>query len=299
MDMSIVINTNVQSLFAQNALSKNTSNLQKSIERLSTGYRINRAADDAAGLTIAQGHTSKLRGLQQVERNIGDGISLLQTAEGAVSIVQENLQRIRELVVQSASGTNSSDELDAIQREINSLVTTIDDIGTDTTFNGVAIIKSASNVTLQTGADDGQTTSIVLAGGTAAGIHIDSSVTTAGSIGEGAAFNLDDLHVGGTVNSNGGTTTITTSPLTGIDIMIDNVARMTSYLGAVENGLESKLDYTSDAIVNASDALSRVMDVDVAAESSLLVRNQILQQTSATMLAQANNMPSLALTLLP
>lgn len=297
--MSIVINTNVQSLFAQRALNKATLDLGSSIEKLSTGYRINRAADDAAGMTIAQTHAAQLRGFQQAGRNIGDGISLIQTAEGGVSIIQNNLQRIRELIVESENGTNSSDELDAIQREINELVSTIDDIGTETKFNDMAIIRSASNVTLQTGANDGDTTSIVLAAGTNAGIHIDVSSTSAGSIGEGAAFALDDIHVGGTVNSNGGATTVSANNLSEIDTMIDNVSRMVSYLGAVQNSLESKLEYTEDAADNISAALSQVMDVDVSAESSILARNQILQQSAAAMLAQANTTPSLALTLIP
>ncbi|MDD9898588.1 MAG: flagellin [Candidatus Melainabacteria bacterium] len=297
--MSVVINTNVQSLFAQRALNRATLDLQSSVEKLSTGYRINRAADDAAGLTIAETHRAQMRGLQQASRNISDGISLIQTAEGGVSIVQQNLQRIRELIVESENGTNTTDELDAIQREINELVTAIDDIGTETKFNDTAIIRSASNVTLQTGANNGETTNIVLAAGANAGIHIDVSSSTNGSIAEGASFALDDIHIGGTVNSNGGATTISAANLTEIDTMLDNVSRMASYLGAVQNALDSKLEYSNDAADNIAAALSQVMDVDVSAESSLLARNQILQQSAASMLAQANTQPSLALNLIP
>ena len=138
--MAIYVNTNTQSIFAQRALSGNTFNLQKSIEKLSTGYRINRASDDAAGLSISEKLTSQIKGLEKAEQNIGDGISMLQTAEGSLSIIQDNLQRIRELVVQASNDTNSRNELNAIQREINARVTTIDDIATDTEFNNIALL---------------------------------------------------------------------------------------------------------------------------------------------------------------
>ena len=263
--MPIVVNTNTQSLFAQRALGSNAMNMQKSIEKLSTGLRINRAGDDAAGLSISEGLTSEIRGLQKAKQNVGDGISLIQTAEGALSIVQDNVQRIRELTVQASNGTNSSDEKDAIQREINERVTTINDIATSTKFNGVAIIKGATSKTLQTGANNGETTSIVLTGATAAGVNIDVTSTTAGSIGESALFALSALHVGGTVTAqNASTSTITTSALTGLDSMIDNLSRMRSYLGAAQNSLESKSDYLDVAIENNSASRSRIKDVDVA-----------------------------------
>jgi flagellin len=297
--MPIVVNTNTSSLFAQRALGKNAFEMQRSIEKLSTGSRINRAGDDAAGLSISEGMTSDIRGFQKAKQNIGDGISLIQTAEGALSIVQDNVQRIRELVVQSSNGTNSSDEKDAIQREINERVTTIDDIAKATKFNGTAIIKSASTKSLQTGANNGETTSITLTAATGAGIDIDVTATAVGGLGEGASFALDNLHVGGSVNSQDGTTVATTSALTGLDEMLDNLSRMRSYLGASQNSLESKSDYLDVAIENASAARSRIKDVDVASESSHLLKNQILQQAAATMLTQANATPQLALNLLP
>ncbi len=297
--MPIIVNTNTQSLFAQRALGQNAMGMQKSIEKLSTGLRINRAGDDAAGLSISEGLTSEIRGLQKAKQNAGDGISLVQTAEGALSIVQDNVQRIRELVVQATNGTNSSDEKDAIQREINERVTTIDDIASGTKFNGVAIIKNASTLSLQTGANGGETTSIVLTGATAAGINIDIDTTSAGSLGESASFALSALHVGGTVNAQDGTTTtVTSSALTGVDEMIDNLSRMRSYLGAVQNSLESKTEYLDVAIENASSSRSRIRDVDVASESSNLLKHQILQQAAATMLTQANATPQIALNLL-
>lgn len=315
--MSIVINTNTQSLFAQRALSSNTFNLQKSIERLSTGYRINRAGDDAAGMTIAQGLVSEIKGTQQAQRNIGDGISALQTAEGALSVIQDNLQRIRELVVQGLSGTNGADEADALQREINERVSTIDEIAQATKFNGVTLLydndSATDNITLQTGANDGETTQIVLRSGVTAntGMVIDiaqvrtgGATSDAGSLIEGittANFALNRLHLGVTgmsVDSAVPTTNVTAT-VADIDQVVDNVSRMRSYLGAMQNSVQSKGEYLAIATENATQSLSRIQDVDVASESSMLVRNQILQQTSGAMLAQANQSSQIALSLLP
>ena len=297
--MSIYVNTNVQSIFAQRALGGNTFNLQKSIEKLSTGYRINRASDDAAGLSISEKLTSQIRGLEKAEQNIGDGISMVQTAEGALSIVQDNVQRIRELMVQGANGTNSENELAAIQREINARVTTVADITAATEFNNKTLLTGAvasatafGNTTLQTGSDQGQTTSVDFT-------QINTTVTSvaAGSIGAGAVA-LNTLSVGSTcVAAGSGNTTV--SLLSNVDLMLDNVSRMRSSLGASQNSLESKADYINIAKENAMSSRSRIKDVDVAKESSEMVKSQILQQTSAAMLSQANQTPQLALNLLP
>ena len=297
--MSIYVNTNVQSIFAQRALGGNTFNLQKSIEKLSTGYRINRASDDAAGLSISEKLTSQIRGLEKAEQNIGDGISMVQTAEGALSIVQDNVQRIRELMVQGANGTNSENELAAIQREINARVTTVADITAATEFNNKTLLTGAvasatafGNTTLQTGSDQGQTTSVDFTQ-----INTSTTVTTAGSIGEGAVA-LNTLSVGSTgVAAGSGNTTA--SSLTNVDLMLDNISRMRSTLGASQNSLESKADYTNIAKENAMSSRSRIKDVDVAKESSEMIKNQILQQSSAAMLSSANQTPQLALNLLP
>jgi flagellin len=297
--MSITVNTNTQSLFAQRALSGNTQNMQRSIEKLSTGFRINRAADDAAGLSISEKLTSQVRGLEKASQNIGDGISLVQTAEGGLSVIQDNLQRIRELVVQSSNGTNGTKERDAIQREINERIDTITDVAGATKFNGHALLAGGTDKVIQSGADNGQTTTITLATGTNTGININVGVTTAGSLGEGAAFALNTLNVGGSVASKSGSTDATATPLSSLDTMLDNVSRMRSYLGAVQNSLESKLEYVNVAVENSSASRSRVKDVDVAKESSIMIRNQILQQSSAAMLSQANQTPQLALNLLP
>ena len=299
--MPVYVNTNVQSIFAQRALGGNTMNLQSSIEKLSTGSRINRAADDAAGLSISEKLTSQIRGLAKAEQNIGDGISMVQTAEGALSIVQDNLQRIRELVVQAENGTNSRNELNAIQREINARVNTIDDISTETQFNGITLIGTGgAAITLQTGADNAQTTQVDF---TQTLVDVDGVTGTAGSLNEGA-FVLDQLKVTdnnaasvGSVANAGNTAEV--GDLDGLDTILDNVSRMRSELGAAQNSLESKAEYLNVAKENASASRSRIRDVDVASESSEMVKSQILQQTSAAMLSQANQTPQLALSLLP
>ena len=334
--MSVVVNTNTQSLFAQRALSRNTLDLQRNIERLSTGFRINRAADDAAGLSIAQKLTSRVQGFEKAKQNAADGISLLQTTEGALGIIQENMQRIRELIVQGINGTYSASEKDALQREINERVRVIDDVAGSTEFNGIplltgnnfAISGTNSDVILQTGSDSGQTTTISFASGTTLpnkgiNINVDQQTTAApnvinGELVEGINatlnFALSELHIAGATGVDslavqdarfGGAANISISPaatspitLNDIDTMISNLSRMRSELGAIQNALDSKIGYLDIARENAEAARSRIKDVDVAKESSILVKNQILQQSAAAMLAQANSAPEIALQLL-
>lgn len=316
--MGLVINTNTQSIFAQRALSKNTSALQLNIEHLSTGYRVNRAADDAAGLSIANKLTTTIRGLQRAKQNSGDGISLVQTAEGGLGIIQENLQRIRELTVQGISGTNGTNEINALQREINERVKVIGDIASSTKFNGVNLLynnaTATATINLQTGADAGQTTTIDFrteqSGKAFTGIEVDISQVRTGStsdyghVFEGISttgFALDKIQLAGaSVNSyNYAThTSNVTLSLADVDTMIDNISRMRSYLGAAQNALESKIEYMDIAIENSLASRSRIQDVDVAYESSILVKNQILQQSAASMLLQANSSPQIALKLI-
>ena len=300
--MGLVVNTNTQSLFAQRALFKNTFNLQKSIEKLSTGFKINRAGDDAAGLTISEKMTAEVKGLEKAKQNAMDGISMIQTAEGALSIIQDNVQRIRELFVQGSNETNSTEELDAIQREINERVVTIDDMAQSTKFNGISLIyQPANDIDLQTGANEGEYTTVAL-NASAAGIGTNIDVATVGSNGslsEGTAVALNNLAIGGGVAAAGGATARTANGLDELDTMISNVSRMRSYLGAIQNSLESKIEYIDVAHENVSSSRSRIRDVDVAKESSILTKNQILQQSAAAMLGQANSTPQLALNLLP
>jgi flagellin len=297
--MGLVVNTNTQSLFAQRALFKNTFDMQKSIEKLSTGFKINRAGDDAAGLTIAEKMTAEVRGLEKAKQNAMDGISLIQTAEGSLGVIQDNLQRMRELWVQGSNGTNSPEELDAIQREVNSRVGTIKEIGAATKFNNNTILDGTKNYSLQTGAGSADITSLVFTAAAGAGIKVDVTAVSVGNITESSTAALDNLRItGATVASQDGTAANAGS-LTDLDTMIKNVSRMRSYLGAAQNSLESKIEYIDVAHENVSSSRSRIKDVDVAKESSVMVKNQILQQSAAAMLGQANSSPQLALNLLP
>jgi flagellin len=291
--MSIIINTNIQSLFAQRALGRNTLNLQKSIEKLSTGSRINRASDDAAGLSISENLNSQIMGLEKARQNAGDGISFIQTAEGSLSVIQENLQRIRELVVQAKSETNGTTEIDSIQREVNERVKSIEEIALATKYNGNFLIQGGQDINLQVGADDGQVLVLKLTE-----INIDIDSTASNSLGDGSSFALSALHLGGSINAEDGSSGDNAS-INDVDTMINNVSRMRSYFGAMQNSLESRVNFLDVAIENNSSSRSRVKDVDVAKESSSMLKNQILQQSAASMLSQANTTPQLALNLLP
>jgi flagellin len=316
--MGLVVNTNIQSLFAQRALRNNTDSLKSNIERLSTGYRINRASDDAAGLSISNQLTTEIRGIEKAKQNAGDGISLIQTAEGGLGVIQENLQRIRELFVQGINGTNGPKEADAIQREINERIRNIGDIANATKFNGKALLIDPTNKVLQTGSGSGQETIIELESGLNPnmGINLNINYELAGdnndygTLVEGittVGFGVHNIHLGVT-GMVVGSLDRTLDPVNGvdfttsledIDIMINNVSRMRSYLGAMQNALEPKYEYMDIAYQNASASRSRIIDVDIADESSRLVKNQILQQTASSMLAQANSQPQIALSLLP
>ena len=306
--MGITINTNTQSLFAQRSLRNNTKMVGTSIEKLSTGFRINRAGDDAAGLSISQKMTTLIRGMDQAKRNIGDGMAMISTMDGALQTVQENLQRIRELTVQALNGTNSEDERAAIQREVNERIIAINDMGNQASFNGVDLLKGTTDITLQIGAKHGNTlqmkTSATVTADT--GFRVDFSTTTLGSIGEGT-IDLSSFSVGsksvGTVaeqkTSGAIAGTFTPKALTQLDSMINNISRMRSTVGAYENSLQSNMDYLDRYTESLRGARSRIEDVDVAAESAEVTRGQILQQSAAAMLSQANSTPQLALNLLP
>ena len=302
--MGIIVNTNIQSLFAQRALRSSTKMLGSSIEKLSTGLRINRAGDDAAGLSIAEKMTTLIRGMDQAQKNIGDGLAMISTIDGALGVVQDNLQRIRELTVQALNGTNGTDEKDAMQREINERVTAINDMGANATFNGVSLLRSTTDITLQNGANDGNTLVLkTAAGGTVAntGFFVDFSSTGSGSLGEGAialsTFTIGSINV--KTLSGATSATATPSSLGRLDTMIQNISRMRSQGGAYENSLGSSMEYLDRYSESLQSARSRVRDVDVAAESAQTSKAQILQQSAATMLTQANATPQIALNLLP
>jgi flagellin len=269
MIMSLRIQNNVEAFNAQRQLGVTTHKLGKAMERLSSGYRINRAADDAAGLAISEKLRGQIGGLAQAIRNTQDAVSLVQTAEGALTEVHSMLQRVRELAVQYRNGTLSSDDKLAIQSEVNQLASEIERIGSSTEFNGIALLNSASNVTFQVGADDGQTISV-------ATISLGASVVS-------ATFSL-----GGT-----GTT-----DLTEIDTAITNVSSQRAVFGAVQNRLDHTLGNLGTYQENLVASESRIRDVDMASEMVNFTKLQILQQAGTSMLAQANQSPQAVLSLL-
>jgi flagellin len=256
--VSLRIQNNVEAFNAQRQLNGTTVRLAKSMERLSSGYRINRAADDAAGLAISEKLRGQIRGLAQATRNTQDAISLVQTAEGALNEVHSMLQRVRELAVQYRNGTLSSADKLAIQSEVNQLASEIERIGSSTEFNGIQLLNSAGTITFQVGAEDGQTISVATI-----------------SLGGAGTTDIDE-----------------------IDTAIVNVSAQRSVFGAVQNRLEHTVSNLSTYQENLVASESRIRDVDMASEMVQFTKLQILQQAGVSMLAQANIAPQSVLTLL-
>ena len=265
-----VINTNVMSLNAQRNLSSSSNDLATSIQRLSTGLRINSAKDDAAGLAISDRMTAQVRGLNQAVRNAYDGISLAQTAEGAMQEVTNNLQRIRELAVQAANGTNSANDLTALQAEVTERLAEITDISANTEFNGQTLLDAANTFTFHVGANAGQTIDVTTAA-------MDTTTLAVAAVDVSADAD---------------------AAITAVDAALDVVNGSRATLGATQNRFESKIANLQTASENLSAARSRIRDADFAAETASLTRNQILQQAGTAMLAQANAAPQNVLSLL-
>ncbi len=274
--MGLRVNTNVASINAQRNLSTITKRLAGSFRRLSTGLRISTAADDAAGLAISERLRSQIRSLDQAKRNANDGISLVQTAEGALNEVSSILTRLRELSIQSANGSVSGQDRDTLNEEFTSLINEINRIGRSTEFNGVSLLDgSSSTVNFQVGF------------GTTAGIDT-LSVSLSPTL--STTLLLDTLDIGSAGN--------TTLAITNIDSAINTVSSLRGRLGAVQNRLGSTIRNLAIQVENLSAAESRIRDVDVALETAQLTRNSILQQASIAILAQTNLQPQAALSLL-
>ncbi|NKF50210.1 flagellin FliC [Shewanella sp. WXL01] len=272
--MAITVNTNVTSMKAQKNLNQSSSALATSMERLSSGMRINSAKDDAAGLAISNRLNSQVRGLEVGMRNANDAISIAQIAEGAMQEQTNMLQRMRDLSIQAENGANSADDLTSIQEEITQLVTEITAIGNSTAFG---------NTKLMTGDFSG------------------------GKLFQVGHQEAEDVTV--TVNTNNSTTlsvntvNITTSAgrnsaLGKIDAAINKIDTQRADLGAVQNRLSHNIANSANTQANVADAKSRIVDVDFAKETSQMTKNQVLQQTGSSMLAQANQLPQVALSLL-
>ncbi|MFZ4832013.1 flagellin [Rouxiella sp. Mn2063] len=308
-----VINTNSMSLLTQTNLNKSQSSLGSAIERLSSGLRINSAKDDAAGQSIANRMSSSISGQTVAARNANDGISLTQTAEGALSEINNNLQRIRDLTVQAQNGSNSASDIDSIQSEVNQRMEEINRVTRQTDFNGNKILNTGAKTDVsykfQVGADDNQTISIGmnssdgwnLAG---AGQDDDKTLNTKtmdkdadqvnGNARTVQAEGFDVLK--GTVSKDGKAEGDT--PLANIDAAIKSVDTQRSLLGASQNRFESTITNLNNAVNNLTSARSRIQDADYSTEVSNMSRAQILQQAGTSVLAKANQMPQSVLSLL-
>ncbi len=279
--MALFVNTNVSALNAQRQLFDSSNALNVSYERLSSGFRINRAADDAAGLQITDRLTSQIQGLNQAVRNANDAISLVQTAEGALGETTVALQRIRQLAVQAQNGINSSSDRLALQKEVSALKTEITRISTDTQFNGVDILAGTFSASFLVGANSGQTISVNLSAANIQGVT--------------GSFSAQGLSVGAaTVATAAGASAV----LVSVDTALSAIGGARADLGALQNRFQSTIRNLSNITENVSSARSRIRDTDFASETSQLTRNQIIQQASTTVLSQANQRPQAALQLL-
>jgi flagellin len=267
--MSLRIQHNLESFDAQRQLAMNSDKMSKAMEHLSSGYRINRAADDAAGLSISEKLRAQIGGLGQANRNAQDGISLVQTAEGSLNEVHAMLQRVRELAVQYKNGTLSTEDRGAIQSEVNQLGSEIERIGQSAAFNGISLLSSSGSITFQVGASDGDTIAV-------------STISLGSSIGTG----VFDLSTSGATD------------ISEIDAAIVSVSAARTNFGVVQNRLEHTVNNLSIYEENLTASESRIRDVDMAAEFANFTKLQILQQAGTSILSQANQAPNSVLSLL-
>jgi len=277
------INSNLSSVNAQNNLSKSQASLATSMQRLSSGLRVNSSKDDAAGLSIATKMDAQIRGMSQAVRNANDGISLAQTKDGALSTATDVMQRMRELAVQGANGTNTTADSDSLNKEFAALGTEVARIATDTKFNGKAVldvIATSPAVTIQVGANSGT------------GQVIDIPATDLTTV---AATLTSSSLTGATTAA---AQTASNTALTKLDTALTNVNTMRADLGAVENRLGYAVSNLQNSGENQSAAKSRIMDTDFAAETANLSRAQVLQQAGTAMVAQANQLPQGVMALL-
>lgn len=280
--MALNVNTNVSSLLAQRNLGKSQSSVQKSLQRLSTGMRINSAADDAAGLAISQKLKSQVRALSQAERNANDGISMIQTAEGAIEQMGDVLNRMRELSVQSSNGTLTNTDRSFIDTEFKSLLSEMDRIADTTEFNGRKLLQGSAS------------------GGVSLQIGINNTTNDRITV---SIANLKSAQLGATTTNALASQSLSTvtkaqSSLAVIDSAINSLSSARSKLGTAQNRLTVSIENLGSSIENISAANARIRDVDVARETANLTKGQILVQAGVSVLAQANQSPQIALSLL-
>jgi flagellin len=263
--MSLTVNTNIEAMDAQRNLNSTESSLSMSMQRLSSGLRINTAADDVAGYAISQTLQSQINGLGQAQQNTQDAVSLSQTAQGSLNEVEQMLQRVRELAVQYKNGTNSESSKEAIVSEVGQLSSEIERVGTTTQFNGINLLKESATISFQVGANDGE----VIAVST---ISLGESVGTI-SLGEGEAISK-------------------------IDASIEKVSAAAGSFGAVQNRLQYTQSNLATYSENLSAAQSSIVDVDMASEMTNFTKDQVLEQAGVAVLSQANQLPQAVLKLL-
>jgi flagellin len=267
--MALRINTNVEAFNSHRQLVSTSGKLGKAMERLSSGYRINRAADDAAGLAITEKLRGQITGLDQAQRNGQDAISLVQTAEGSLTEVHAMLQRVRELAVQYKNGSLSASDKLAIQSEVNMLASEIERIGSTAQFNGIQLLNVTQTISFQVGAQDGEIITV--------------STISLGSSVPGSVYAL---------------TPTGAADISEIDTAIDNISSQRAQFGAVQNRLEYTLQNLAIYQENLTSSESRIRDVDMASEMVNFTKLQILQQSGTAMVAQANQLPQSVLQLL-
>ena len=271
--MAMTINTNMASLNAQRNLSKTQGLMNLSIQRLSSGLRINSAKDDAAGLGISTRFTSQIRGLNQAVRNANDGISLLQTSEGAMQEVTSILQRMRDIGVQASNDTYSTNDRNSLGSEVTQLVAEIDRISGATMFNGIHLLDGTGGPrTFQVGANTGQSISVTM-------VNVSTTALSVSAISVSSVSNANAL-------------------ISAVDTALDTVSGNRSTLGAVQNRMESTISNLMNVSENLSAANGRIVDADFAAETANMTKQQILSQAGVAMLAQAKQLPQQVLELL-
>ena len=281
--MSITVNTNVTSLIGQKNLTKTNSSLSKTLEHLSTGYKINHAADDAAGLAIAEGFNAQVKGTQAAYTNTQHGINYIQTADGDLGVIQETLQRVRELAVQAANGIYSTSERNMIADEVKARLGEITRVAQNSTFSGMHLLDgSVTDVTLQVGANSGDSNRL----------SISDALVRMTATALNAQFSDEN------VATNFATGAAASNFIAYVDTALNTISQKRGQLGAYQNRLETTLDSLAVREENLSASLSTIRDADVAQETSALTKLQILQQASSAVLTQANSLPQIALSLL-
>ena len=281
--MSITVNTNVTSLVGQKNLTKTNTSLSKTLEHLSTGYKINHAADDAAGLAISEGFNAQVKGTKTAYTNTQHGINYIQTADGDLGVIQETLQRVRELSVQAANGIYSTGERNMIADEVKARLEEITRIAQNSTFSGMHLLDgSVTDVTLQVGANSGVTNRLT----------ISDALVRMTATALNAQFSNENVDI------NFATGAAASGFIAFVDEALTTISAKRGQLGAYQNRLETTLDSLSVREENLSASLSTIRDADVAQETSNLTKLQILQQASSAVLTQANSLPQIALSLL-